>query len=111
MLSTFVRAATRSLRFPAAGILAAALLVAASAQESSRRESAHASTAAPAPGRFELDDGNFAAWRAHLQPRPAELAWLRIPWLTTLGDGIVRADAQTKPLLLWVMNGHPLGCT
>jgi hypothetical protein len=39
------------------------------------------------------------------------LAWQQIPWATTFKDGIVAADAAGKPLLLWTMNGHPLGCT
>ena len=26
-------------------------------------------------------------------------------------EGIVAADVAGKPLLLWTMNGHPLGCT
>ena len=111
MISRFDRAATYSLRFPAAGILAAASLVAASAQEPSRRVSNDLSTQGPPLSPIQLADRNFAAWRDHLRPRPAELAWLRIPWLTTLGDGIVHADAESRPLLLWVMNGHPLGCT
>lgn len=40
-----------------------------------------------------------------------ELSWERIPWLEAFGPGIVAAHKQQKPLLLWVMNGHPLGCT
>jgi hypothetical protein len=40
-----------------------------------------------------------------------ELSWERIPWLESFGPGIVAAHKQQKPLLLWVMNGHPLGCT
>ena len=31
--------------------------------------------------------------------------------LTTFKDGILAADTAGKPLLLWTMNGHPLGCT
>lgn len=40
-----------------------------------------------------------------------ELAWQQIPWLEAFGPGIVAAHIEQKPLLLWVMNGHPLGCT
>lgn len=58
-----------------------------------------------------LDEGNFAAWRDHLAPQPSELAWESLPWLTSYADGVLAAQEQRRPLLLWVMNGHPLGCT
>lgn len=57
------------------------------------------------------DEKNLAAWRDHILPDASELAFARIPWLPTFWQGIVRAGAEEKPLLLWVMNGHPLGCT
>ncbi len=50
-------------------------------------------------------------WRATILPTPDESAWSAIPWLASFADGIRRADAERKPLLLWAMNGHPLGCT
>ena len=50
-------------------------------------------------------------WRALIVPTGAELAWAQIPWLPTLSEGIERANLEGKPLLLWLMNGHPLGCT
>jgi hypothetical protein len=62
--------------------------------------------AALAPSAADLD-----AWRLYLEPKPDEDAWRSIPWSTTLADGVVRAGREGKPLLLWVMNGHPLGCT
>jgi hypothetical protein len=65
----------------------------------------------PAKGKIELNDQNYAEWRKHILPDTGEMAWLQIPWATTFKDGIVAADAAGKPLLLWTMNGHPLGCT
>ena len=59
----------------------------------------------------ELTPENISQWREHILPRESELNWLRIPWLTTFADGILAANEADKPLLLWVMNGHPLGCT
>lgn len=50
-------------------------------------------------------------WSAHLQPDPEDLRFARIPWEPTFMDGVRRADEQQRPLLLWLMNGHPLGCT
>ncbi len=58
-----------------------------------------------------LNADNYATWRDHIQPDLSELAWEDIPWRTTFKDGITAADAAGKPLLLWTMNGHPLGCT
>ena len=65
----------------------------------------------PARAKVELNDQNYADWRKHILPDTGELAWQQIPWATTFKDGIVAADAAGKPLLLWTMNGHPLGCT
>ena len=58
-----------------------------------------------------VDAGNFAAWRSHLQPSEDELRWRQVPWHDNLADGLADASVARKPLLLWLMNGHPLGCT
>ena len=50
-------------------------------------------------------------WRAMIRPAEIDLAWTRISWLPTMAEGIKRANLEEKPLLLWLMNGHPLGCT
>ena len=48
-------------------------------------------------------------WKDFIKPTEKELAWAQIPWRTTFYDGLIDADKFNKPLLLWVMNGHPLG--
>ena len=53
----------------------------------------------------------FDAWRRHLAPVEAEERWREIPWRQSLGDGLRDAGRAQRPLLLWLMNGHPLGCT
>ena len=50
-------------------------------------------------------------WREFIKPTSSELSWAKIPWRSTFYDGLIDSDHQKKPLLLWVMNGHPLGCT
>jgi hypothetical protein len=60
---------------------------------------------------IDLTDENYQAWRDHILPETDELAWQQIPWLTTFKDGILAAATAGKPVLLWTMNGHPLGCT
>ena len=54
---------------------------------------------------------DFTAWRDHLRPGAAELAWESIPWRSTFADGLLAASRAKRPLLFWAMNGHPLGCT
>lgn len=61
--------------------------------------------------RFDLTDATIPAWRDHILPTHAERAWERIEWLPSFTAGLRRADEVNRPLLLWVMNGHPLGCT
>jgi hypothetical protein len=65
----------------------------------------------PVAADIELNEQNYQSWRDHILPDLSEMAWAQIPWLSTFHDGIVAADTENKPLLLWTMNGHPLGCT
>jgi hypothetical protein len=37
--------------------------------------------------------------------------WRRIPWKVDLLEARSAALTERKPLFLWSMNGHPLGCT
>ena len=69
------------------------------------------STPADSTPLVELTEENFTAWRDHLSPTAKDVAFEAIPWLASLAEGVVAADQQQKPLLLWMMNGHPLGCT
>jgi len=61
--------------------------------------------------RSNLATGTFAAWRDAILPTPEETAWEAIPWLPSFHEGVRVADERDAPLLVWVMNGHPLGCT
>ncbi len=49
--------------------------------------------------------------REFVVPDLDELAAETIPWRTTFRQGALEADALDRPVLLWAMNGHPLGCT
>ncbi len=47
-----------------------------------------------------------------VQPAAGESAWLEgIPWETDLWEARRKAAAAGKPVFLWEMDGHPLGCT
>ena len=48
---------------------------------------------------------------ALIKPARGEDRWAQIPWLTSLWEARWRAAAEGKPILLWEMDGHPLGCT
>ena len=50
-------------------------------------------------------------WREHVLPAEAEVAFERLPWHASFAEGLRAAQEQARPLLLWAMNGHPLGCT
>ena len=52
-----------------------------------------------------------AALRALILPTEAESDWLRIPWRTSLWEARRVAAREGKPILLWEMDGNPLGCT
>ena len=43
-------------------------------------------------------------------PSKDEDRWLEIDWHTNIAEARQEAERQNKPLLLWVMNGNPLGC-
>ena len=60
---------------------------------------------------FQLNNRTYNMWQEFIKPTNKELAWAQIPWRSNFYDGLLDSDHQQKPLLLWVMNGHPLGCT
>lgn len=51
------------------------------------------------------------ALRAAILPSPADQEWQEIPWRSELRAALKEATDQRRPVLLWAMNGHPLGCT
>jgi hypothetical protein len=56
------------------------------------------------------DDADFKALHARLVPSGEE-KWQTIPWKTDLLEARDAAAREAKPVFLWSMNGHPLGCT
>jgi len=48
---------------------------------------------------------------AALLPTAEEQAFRSIPWFLNLMEARAAAAAQGRPLFLWIMNGHPFGCT
>ena len=52
----------------------------------------------------------FEKLHALIKPQADEEKFMQIPWRTSLWEARKQAAAQGKPLLLWEMDGHPLGC-
>ena len=64
-------------------------------------------TASAAP---PLTDADAAKLRKVIRPLDGEDPFATIPWETNLWDARTKAAAAGKPILLWEMDGHPLGC-
>jgi hypothetical protein len=58
-----------------------------------------------------LTDMTFASWRDRIRPKAQERCFEAVHWLPTFWDGVMTAQEEDKPILLWAMNGHPLACT
>ena len=65
------------------------------------------------PGRAAdpLSLDSFDELRERIKPSAKEEKWNRIGWMTSLWQARQRAAREGKPILLWEMDGHPLGCT
>ncbi len=59
----------------------------------------------------EPTEGNLDKLRGFVLPKESECRWEGIPWKPTFWEAVVEANAKDRPILLWAMNGHPLGCT
>ncbi len=57
----------------------------------------------------ELSPEQFA--RLHKDLQPPEEAWTTIPWQSSLIPAQQMALKEGKPLFIWAMDGHPMGCT
>ena len=72
-----------------------------------------ATQAADAHAPTPLDDPAFdvADVVAHVVPGEEELRWRSLPWRPSLSAGMRDGARLDRPVLLWAMNGHPLGST
>ena len=53
----------------------------------------------------------FAQVQSLVKPAAGEDKWAEIPWQINLWEARTQAAKDGKPILLWEMDGHPLGCT
>ena len=70
-----------------------------------------AAAQAAAPSLPDVSVADLDTWRSHVRPDASEAAAESIDWLPDMVSGLRRSEAEGRPLLLWLMNGHPLGCT
>ena len=58
-----------------------------------------------------LPSEQFTKIHAAVAPSGENERWMEIPWASDLQEARQKAVQEKKPLLMWIMDGHPLGCT
>ena len=58
----------------------------------------------------QFTEQEFRALHQQLKPA-ADEPWRTIPWKISLLDAQRIAAREKKPIFIWAMDGHPLGCT
>jgi hypothetical protein len=58
----------------------------------------------------ELNEAKFQELHQSLQTSTDE-PWRQIPWKISLLEAQNIAAKSEKPIFIWAMDGHPLGCT
>jgi hypothetical protein len=61
-------------------------------------------------GLAPLTPAEFKKLHAEIVPKEKE-CWEKIAWKIDLFEARAIAYKTKKPIFLWAMNGHPLGCT
>ena len=56
------------------------------------------------------DQAQFTKLLAVIKPSEQSEKWQQIPWSSSLWEARKQAAREGKPILLWEMDGHPLGC-
>ena len=69
-----------------------------------------AAMALSAHGAEPIRPEQFRTLHTLIKPKAVEEKWEQIPWLASLWEARQRAAREGKPILLWEMDGHPLGC-
>ena len=59
---------------------------------------------------FALAPDSFDRLFSEIAPPEGEV-WRSIPWQTELLEAQAMSAEAQKPLFIWAMDGHPLGCT
>lgn len=91
--------------------LLAAAAVIARAEPAGKQSCTLGGVPVPTLATRTLGAAQFKALHTAVQPRGAAERWAEIPWESELGAARQKAARDGKPLVLWIMDGHPLGCT
>ena len=67
-------------------------------------------TLCPNLGRAEITEAEFHQLHSQLQPSANE-PWRTIGWKISVLEAQKLAGIEEKPIFIWAMDGHPLGCT
>jgi hypothetical protein len=60
----------------------------------------------------QTQEKNPVPWQElHRQLQPQQGLWETVPWQISLTIACAMARESDKPLFVWAMDGHPLGCT
>jgi hypothetical protein len=59
----------------------------------------------------QIPPAQFNTLHKAVAPAGETERWMEIPWESDLWAAKQRAAREGKPLLMWIMDGHPLGCT
>jgi hypothetical protein len=84
------------------GDIVSALLLAASIGQGADKEQ---------PLQTPQLSAEYARQRDRILPNASEQSYRKIRWRTSVLHGIVEAQKNGKPVMIVLMNGHPLGCT
>ena len=66
---------------------------------------------AQAPKSLVPDAENYEDWVDFIRPSKSERSFEEIGWRSEFWPAVEEARRLGRPILLWTMNGHPLGCT
>jgi len=66
--------------------------------------------AAPLMALDALEEREFRELQEQVRPSATE-PWRTIPWRISLLEAQQVAAGEKKPIFIWAMDGHPLGCT
>lgn len=58
----------------------------------------------------EVKTENLDRLKTLVKPRAEEMKWEEIPWQVDLWQARRKAAEAGKPLVLWEMDGNPMGC-
>jgi hypothetical protein len=84
------------------GNIATVLLLAASISQGADQE---------APLQKPQLSAEYAKRRDQVLPNPGERSYRKIAWRNSVLRGVVDAQKNDRPVMIVLMNGHPLGCT